>query len=340
MVKKYCKKNINFLIIFVLINTIIFSLTNCIIMHIDFNVEKSIQKVVQEDEVYLVDSDAHEKDYYQNLFGEDIIDAGINDLKNQYYSYARDIPIFYVDDFEYEDECIMDYATYVYNNYPDEVRVYGQRIKDDNADLPPIKVNKNHFSDIPGVFVSKKYLYENSSFKLVQYYGIVVNDKNINNVCEYYDLNNRYNSLIAYYGDFQYFERAIDDINRKEIQLEKVSALFALAMFIIYFLIYISFVDKNIEDYRLLYIYGKSKTKIILFAFLIPLLSYLFSCALTFIINLTYLNIYNTYYSSQLCIGIGHNVLIMWRIILIFTFIAILGATIYLQKQLKKDVLR
>ncbi len=340
MIKKYCKKNINFLIIFVLINTIIFSLTNCIIMHIDLNVEKSIQKVVQKGEIYLVDSDAHEKEYYQNLFGKDIIDAGNSDLQNQYYTYVRDIPIFYVEDFEYEDECIMDYATYVYNNYPNEVHIYAQRINDDKKDLPPIKVNKNHFSDIPGVFVSKKYLYGNDSFKLVRYYGIVVNDKNINNVCKYFDLNNRYNSLIAYYGDFQYFERAVDDIKETEIQLEKVSVLFALAMFIIYFLIFISFVEKNIEDYRLLYIYGKSKTRIILFTFLIPLLGYLFSCALTFIINLTYLNIYNTYYSSQLYIGIGYNVLIMWRIILTFTFIAILAATIYLQKQLKKDVLR
>ena len=125
---KYLKNNIFYMIIISLISSFLLSLGIFIVSRVEVDYYKSFKENVKVGDVILLDKDfSFYKDY--NL---KTIETGLSpNLNNPYASYdlirtnrcISGVPIFFIDDESLQDECIIDYQTYIKNNCPESIEV-------------------------------------------------------------------------------------------------------------------------------------------------------------------------------------------------------------------------
>lgn len=289
---KYLKNNIFYMIIISLISSFLLSLGIFIVSRVEVDYYKSFKENVKVGDVILLDKDfSFYKDY--NL---KTIETGLSpNLNNPYASYdlirtnrcISGVPIFFIDDESLQDECIIDYQTYIKNNCPESIEV----LNDTYNKFQKIKVNDHIFAKSPGIFCSKNYT-KSQLFSVIFYSSIFIDENNINEFYELYK-ENKQEKYYCFQGDLLKF---YDKENKNDDYSVKISYISLLV--IIYASLVSSYITylyhkKNYDDYNLLYIMGESKKKIFFLSNSIIFLSIIISILLSFgIVNLC-IAIYN-----------------------------------------------
>lgn len=338
MIFKYFKNNKCYFILFTVINTLLLTLGGCLISKLDINNFKSYKHIIKNGDIFLLDSQNHEKEYYESVFNSTIIDVGLcEDLKNPYINnnmlsnslVISYVPIFFVEDKNYGNECIMDYDTFIFNNSPTFITIMSN---DYGHNKIKIKVNNNVFSEKPGVY----FLKNDNILENIFYYAIEANDKNINNLCNYYDEFDLSNNLICYYGDLIDFYSEKSKIKKIQVKISYIVTCYVLVMTLICLFIYLFYIKKNFKDYNLLYQVGESKYKISIFINSIILCSFILSILLSFASINIFIFVYNSYLSNLL-LKFGKYTTIIFIFFILCQIVNIIIVNIISLKRIKKE---
>ena len=126
-IKKFIKANIKYLMLFILILTSSFSLSNVFMSNSSENAYMDVKRNIKCGEFYFVDASYMSREEYQEYFHSPMIPTCESNLHNKIYlnsqklagSFAltQYLPIFFMDEFDNE-VAVIDYGNFLYNNMP------------------------------------------------------------------------------------------------------------------------------------------------------------------------------------------------------------------------------
>lgn len=311
MLLKYFKKNGYYFVLFLLINTLLMTSVGIVASRTDIDNLESYRRIIETEDIFLLDSQKHGKTYYESLFDSDLIDVGVcMDAYNPYVANQTisltltGVPIFFVEDQTFEGGCIMDYDTFIFNNSP----TYITALNNDLRNGLTIQVNDTVFSEKPGIYFSKN----DEVLEYIFYYAIVADENNIHRLYQYFDdYTDSSNNLVCYYGDLIDFRSEKIKWKKIEGQLSYIALGFVIVITFISLLIYLFYIKKNLKDYKLLYQVGESKYKISAFISSIIACSFLCSVPLSIACINLFISVHNSDLSNLVLLRFGENTAII-----------------------------
>ena len=284
--KKFTQHNKKIYLLLSLLFLLFFNLFNMISISAITSSTRDVYSIIDEGDICLFSKYQENNDFYKK-YKDEFINVGLStlhnwDSNNTNRNIAR-MPVFFMDNIA-EDECIIDYDTYIYNSLPEYVLILNDN---DGTTSTEIKITKKD-SKIPGVFVNKKYY---NPYEHLNYYGLIVTKENKKDIANYYNIKYTW-TLITYYGDLGVYNRNLRDKSWQEVDVEYSLILFNIIENFILFMIILSYISINKKDLYILKVYGFSHKKLnkITFAriFLIEIITFTTSLALTYFISLIY----------------------------------------------------
>lgn len=321
--KKFIKTNIKYLMLFILILTSSFSLSNIFISNSSENTYMDVKRNIEIGEIYFFSANSKSLEEFENYFHSEVIPACASNLFNNIYidlpsdvgpssSSLTNLPILFMDGYDY-DLAIIDYPNFLYNKSPKICRFdYNFSGKFE------FNICQTNFSSVRGIFLSYDFYLDNEL--KAEYYAIKATNENKELIARY--------CSDSYYGFYDYGESISPVMSNSNESIsivynQKIATYLSIAIAFIYLVIFISFLNKNRNDLYLLYLNGYSKTKTMLFIFVLPIVSLIISLLLTLGVSNIYVLLYNSLiskYTPAIEFGRLNFIMIILAIFIILMF--------------------
>ena len=321
--KKFIKATIKYLMLFILILTSSFSLSNIFISNSSENTYMDVKRNIEIGEIYFFSANSKPIEEFENYFHSEVIPACASNLFNNIYidlpsdvgpssSSLTNLPILFMDGYDY-DLAIIDYPNFLYNKNPKTCR-----FEYDFSSKFEFNICKTNFSSVRGIFLSYDFYLDNEL--KAEYYAIKATSENKELIARY--------CSNSYYGFYDYGESISPVISNSIASIstvynQKIATYLSFALAFIYLVIFISFLNKNRNDLYLLYLNGYSKTKTMLFVSFLPIISVAISLLLSFGISGFYVMLYNILISRvtpAIAFGRLNYIMMFLAIFIIFIF--------------------
>ena len=289
----YYKENFKFKLIFCFLLVFIFILSAIIMSRLDIDYAADSRKTIQIGDVYVFEHESYKtkEEEEQELgakfnicFFSTILNgnnSSLNYISKFYYIYLVD------DDSLPLDTIVMDKETYYRNQFPESLD-----FNYNSNERVTLKVSSTIFSSKKGVFLNSHF----ADDKLIecQDYYVLVDEDNIENICEYLDRHEGRGRLINI-SNLNYAKIREKESDIKDNSIEKETIFFVIPMVagLILSISVFCYINKNERNIFIMKLEGYSSLKISFVTFSIPFFSLLECSLISIPVNMLIINLYN-----------------------------------------------